>query len=153
MNFNDDWEFKFYSSSTWKKLDLPHDFSIIQSFDESYEGENFSIEYLIRVTIVKKYLMTQNNEDKIIYIILPNKNYNGLMCLLKNNINAEILNRKKIGLDFSLYKNKFHLKDEISGEVCFNKLDLPIYSVEILLVRVEKMDTKSENFILAKHQI
>ena len=121
---------------------------------ESYKGDSFSIEYFIRVTLVKKFILLQQVEDKIIYIILPHKNDSlGLLYLLKNDINAEILNRKNLGINMTLFKNKFHLKDEIAGEIVFNHIDLPIYSVEILLVKVEKMDSKLEEFIAAKHQI
>ncbi|MCQ2819993.1 MAG: hypothetical protein MJ252_22225 [archaeon] len=40
MNINNDWDFKFSSDSDWKRIDLPHDYSIIQEFDEHNEAES-----------------------------------------------------------------------------------------------------------------
>lgn len=120
---------------------------------ESYNGSTFIIEYLIRVIIIKKYIMTQQVQDKIINVIIPQKNCSGLLFLLKSNLDIEILYKKRISIALSLFKNKFHLKDVINGEIAFDKIDLPISSVDILLMKTEKFNSKIENIIITKYEI
>lgn len=58
---------------------------------------------------------------------------------MNGNCRMEIGVSDKIHLEYELFQTKYHLKDVITGKLYFANVFVPIQSIEIQLIKTEKM--------------
>ena len=110
-----------------------------------------NLRYFIRVTITKKLILTKSFSENIFYVYNPSLSASRLNASL----NIEMGIQEKLNLNFEIFQNKFHLHDCIIGKLIFNKVKIPIKSVEVHLYKKEILlgKTNSRNYIFCEISI
>ena len=111
-----------------------YQFSNIEKVYESYHGKTFSIRYLLICTINSQY-KSQTEETEI--IIINPITYNEFSSYKNNSLNLNIGIENLLYVCFSLDRTNYHLKDTMTGNVSFKKLNIDLQMMEIQLVRKE----------------
>ena len=122
-------------------------------FFETFRGQNFSIRFLLKTTILTSY---KNIIEETEICILNPVSY-------EDYLNSESLSKKlkvEIGVEnllhvcFELNKTLFHLKDVITGHVSFKKIGIDLIKMELQIVRKEIfLDKESETEVVANFEI
>ena len=111
-----------------------YQFSNIDKIYESYHGKTFSIRYLLICTINSQY-KSQTEETEI--IIINPITYNEFNSIKNYSLNLNIGIENLLYVCFSLDRTNYHLKDIMTGNVSFKKLNIDMQMMEIQLVRKE----------------
>ena len=111
-----------------------YQFSNIDKVYESYHGKTFSIRYLLTCTINSQY-KSQTEETEI--IIINPITYNEFSSLNNHSLKLNIGIENLLYVCFSLDKTNYHLKDVMTGNISFKKLNIDLQMMEIQLVRKE----------------
>ena len=115
------------------------------------------IKYLVRAIITKKIFGTKLSVDKSFDVkcSLEKEQYEQMIF---SRMNYEIgfkglyLNTH---IDFEMSKNKFNIEEEaIEGNVKFINIEnVPITSIDVYLMKTEKIMNKSDNYIISKYEL
>lgn len=120
---------------------------------ESYNGENLFIEYSIIVTITKQYIQTKTKVEQKFIVICPIPRPKGLCAQLSSIIGFQT-QLQDLKVEFILNKNKYHVKECMIGSLCFLQVkNVVIHSIEMHVIRNEKVNNKSENYLLGKYEL
>ena len=111
-----------------------YQFSNIDKIYESYHGKTFSIRYLLICTINSQY-KSQTEETEI--IIINPITYKEFNSIKNYSLNLNIGIENLLYVCFSLDRTNYHLKDIMTGNVSFKKLNIDMQMMEIQLVRKE----------------
>lgn len=140
------------------------DFGTISTIMETFKGELLTIEYKIKVIFTQMIFgFTSESEKTFIYRYIPsfisnNNNKNNKNKLLnipiKHNL-VYINNNVNNCLDifFELSKNKFFIDEPITGKLVCGKIQLYIRSVELMLIRNEKLKDKICETVIARYEM
>lgn len=133
-----------------KVFEIPYE--NINTIYESFEGNLFEVKYYFKLKIKGNFL----NIDKTYYKNILIKNINKNPHII-GNIRQEIGIPNKIHLELELMKNKYTLKDIITGGLLFIDIYCKITSIEIQIIRKEIIgdgeDTAENNSILGRIEI
>ena len=123
---------------------------------ESYKGENLNINYFIRTTITKSIFQTKLITDKHFKVISPidTSIHRMLISKMTNQIGFKTKNEMNINITFELTKNKVDLIEGVNGRLIFNDITkVPIRSIDIYLIKSEKILNNVDNFIVNKYEL
>lgn len=112
---------------------LNFSFSNVEKQYETYRGNNTMVRYLLRVTIVTS--MKTITHDQEFGVINPETD-----SVLKSDnipIRLEVGIEDWLHLVFEVDRNKYHLKDTVSGQVIFKKVSIRLKSMEIQIIKRE----------------
>ena len=125
---------------------------------ESYNGNNFNINYYIEIKIIRKFLGTEKKYKKIFFIKNINK-----PPIINGNIRLEIGVSNKLHMEYELFESKFHLNDVITGKIFIVDINTLVNYIELNLIKKEtvyyeieglnKKQQKSENIIVGRMEI
>jgi len=129
----------------------PFSFDSVERQHESYNGINVSLNYYVRVTIIRS--MSTNITKQL---ELWQRNY-GSAPDTNTNIKMEVGIEDCLHIEFEYNKSKYHLKDVIIGKIYFLLVRLKIKSMNISLIKRETtgsgLDMYNENRTLSKFEI
>ena len=141
----------------YQRQSHPFSFSRPGFVYETYNGEKMKIKYLVRAIITKKIFGTKLSVDKSFDVkcSLEKEQYEQMIF---SRMNYEIgfkglyLNTH---IDFEMSKNKFNIEEEaIEGNVKFINIEnVPITSIDVYLMKTEKIMNKSDNYIISKYEL
>jgi vacuolar protein sorting-associated protein 26 len=155
----------FEFTSLVKELDAPgmldrvrtygFDFSDFDAPYESYDGLNVRVRYFIRVTMTRNLAMNVSKEQDVWMVNLPPLPTTFTPSVTEVGVNGFL------HIEVHLAKDKFHLKEVIIGKIIFSKVKLRIKSMEIVLLKKEKIgsglledeNTKVETIQLGRYEI
>jgi hypothetical protein len=126
------------------------EFENVERQHESYSGINISLNYFLRVTILRSISnITKQTEFWVQnYPSPPDSN---------TNIKMEVGIEDCLHIEFEYNKSKYHLKDVIIGKIYFLLVRLKIKSMNISLIKRETtgsgLDMYNENRTLSKFEI
>lgn len=125
---------------------------------ESYNGNNFNINYYIEIKIIRKFLGTEKKYKKIFFIKNINK-----PPIINGNIRLEIGVSNKLHMEYELFESKFHLNDVITGKIFIVDINTLVNYIELNLIKKEtvyyeieglnKKQQKFENIIVGRMEI
>lgn len=125
---------------------------------ESYNGNNFNINYYIEIKIIRKFLGTEKKYKKIFFIKNLNK-----APIINGNIRLEIGVSNKLHMEYELFESKFHLNDVITGKIFIVDINTLVNYIELNLIKKEtvyyeieglnKKQQKFENIIVGRMEI
>ena len=155
----------FEFTSLVKELDHPGNLDRVKSFNfdfsgmeepyESYDGLNVRVRYLLRVTVTRHLASNVVKEQDIWVVNIPPPP------------EINLTTKTEVGVSGYLHivvywaKEKFHLKDIIVGKIEFSKVKLRIKSMEVVLLKKEKIgsgliddeNSKLETISIGKYEI
>lgn len=118
------------------------DFKSVEKQYDSYRGKNFSIRYILLVTL--NIGLSTITKEKEICIFNCDKNLKKINQLFKSD-NKNNLVKVEIGVEnllhvcFELDRKNFHLKDTISGRVSFKKINLELENMSLKIIKIESL--------------
>jgi len=115
------------------------EFKSVEKQYDTYRGKKFSIKYLLLVTM--NIGLNNITKEKEICIFNCDKNYQNLKKIFQDekNIRVEIGIENLLHVYFELDKKNYHLKDVITGKVCFKKINLEIENMSLKIVKIESL--------------
>ena len=116
------------------------EFKSVEKQYDSYKGTQFSIRYVLLVTIDMG--MSSIKKEKEICIFNCDKNLkkiNQLFIEDNNKIKVEIGVESLLHVCFELDRKNFHLKDTITGKVSFKKINLELENMLIRIIKIESL--------------
>jgi vacuolar protein sorting-associated protein 26 len=133
----------FEFSSLVKELDHPGTLDRVKSYSfefsgmeqpyESYDGLNVRVRYLLRVTVTRNLLLHVVKEQDVWIVNLPRPPE--IFSATKTEVGVNGF----LHIEVHLAKEKFHLKEIIVGKIYFAKVKLRIKSMEVILLKKEKI--------------
>ena len=133
----------------------PFSFNKISGNYESYNGEIFEIVYFLRVTLSTSILDLKKYEERIIYIYRPitDEFYHSISYSKIEHILGRI-GTENIKIIFNLDKNKFFINEPIRGKIIISEINnIKINSINLSLIKNEKINGKIENYILSSFEM
>ena len=133
----------------------PFSFNKISGNYESYNGEIFEIVYFLRVTLSTSILDLKKYEERIIYIYRPitDEFYHSISYSKIEHILGRI-GTENIKIIFNLDKNKFFINEPIRGKIIIREINnIKISSINLSLIKNEKINGKIENYILSSFEM
>ena len=142
FNLNSYWKFKFKNDVEWKIINIPHDFSIIQQFDEKYEAQSgflpggvaiYKKEFKIFYVKPKKVILYFYGIYKDSYIKINDKyigenhyGYNSFYFDISNYLisNGKTLNKIEVKVEHQLYSSRWYSGSGISRGIFMKISDL-----------------------------
>ena len=109
------------------------DFKNVEKQFETYRGNNISVKYTLKVSVLAK-LREASNECEFAVI---NPRDPGELNLENTPIKLEVGIEDWLHLVFDVNRNRFGLKDCITGQVRFKKVGLRLKSSELQIIRKE----------------
>ena len=141
-----------------KSISLTSNFTNNNFLIESYNGNNFNINYYIEIKIIRKFLGTEKKYKKIFFIKNLNK-----APIINGNIRLEIGVSNKLHMEYELFESKFHLNDVITGKIFIVDINTLVNYIELNLIKKEtvyceieglnKKQQKFENIIVGRMEI
>ena len=116
------------------------EFKSVEKQYDSYKGTQFSIRYILLVTIDMG--MSSIKKEKEICIFNCDKNLkkiNQLFIEDNNKIKVEIGVESLLHVCFELDRKNFHLKDTITGKVSFKKINLELENMSLRIIKIESL--------------
>ena len=116
------------------------EFKSVEKQYDSYKGTQFSIRYVLLVTIDMG--MSSIKKEKEICIFNCDKNLKKINQLFiddNNKIKVEIGVESLLHVCFELDRKNFHLKDTITGRVSFKKINLELENMSLRIVKIESL--------------
>eukprot|EP01114_Cavostelium_apophysatum_P001728 TRINITY_DN11507_c0_g2_i1.p1 TRINITY_DN11507_c0_g2~~TRINITY_DN11507_c0_g2_i1.p1 ORF type:complete len:333 (-),score=75.57 TRINITY_DN11507_c0_g2_i1:49-1047(-) len=131
---------------------FPFEFLNVEKQNESYNGKNVKLRYLLRVTISRGMLSSNITKELDFWV----QNYS-TSPEINNTIKMEVGIEDCLHIEFEYSKSKYHLKDVIVGKVYFLLVRIKVKHMELGLVRKETTGTGvnvfHENENLTKFEI
>jgi len=109
------------------------DFSGMEQPFESYDGLNVRVRYLLRVTVTRNLALNVVKEQDIWVVNMPPPPE--VFAATKTEVGVNGF----LHIEVHLAKEKFHLKEIIVGKIFFAKVKLRIKSMEVVLLKKEKI--------------
>ena len=158
IDLNNNWKFKFQNDPQWEIINIPHDFSIIQQFDEKYEAQSAFLPG--GTAIYKKVFKIFYNRPKIIilyfygiykdsYIKINGKyigenhyGYNSFSFDISNYLinDGKTKNEIEVKVEHELYSSRWYSGSGISRKIFMKISDL--IHIEIDDVKITTPDIK-----------
>ena len=116
------------------------EFKSVEKQYDSYKGTQFSIRYILLVTIDMG--MSSIKKEKEICLFNCDKNLkkiNQLFIEDNNKIKVEIGVESLLHVCFELDRKNFHLKDIITGKVSFKKINLELENMSLRIIKIESL--------------
>eukprot|EP01118_Nematostelium_gracile_P002957 TRINITY_DN13404_c0_g1_i1.p1 TRINITY_DN13404_c0_g1~~TRINITY_DN13404_c0_g1_i1.p1 ORF type:complete len:314 (-),score=107.90 TRINITY_DN13404_c0_g1_i1:48-989(-) len=127
------------------------DFEKVEKQHESYLGINISLNYYLKVTVVRN-LTTNITKQLELWV----RNFS-TTPEANTNIKMEVGIEDCLHIEFEYNKSKYHLKDVIIGKIYFLLVRLKIKNMNISLIKRETtgtgLDMYNENKTLSKYEI
>jgi len=131
---------------------LPFEFQRADLVNESYNGQNVRLRYLIRATMFRSGLASNTVKEMDIWVVNYDK-----PPQMNNTIKMEVGIEDCLHIEFEYNKSKYHLKDVIIGKVYFLLVRLRIKHMELCLIKRETYGTPpnvvTESETLTKFEI
>ena len=118
------------------------EFKGVEKQYDSYRGKKFSIKYFLLVTINTG--LSSITKEKEICIFNCDKNLKKINKLFKKENKNDII-KVEIGVEnllhvcFELDRKNYHLKDVISGNVSFKKINLELENMSLKIIKIESL--------------
>ena len=156
INLNKSWKFKFQNDNEWQQINIPHDFSIIQKFDEKYEAASaflpggiaiYKKEFKIFYDKPKTVILYFYGVYKDAFIKINNKyigenhyGYNSFAFDISNYLisNGKTVNQIEVKVEHELYSSRWYSGSGISRGIFMKISDL--LHIEIDNVRITTPD-------------
>lgn len=121
---------------------LSFEFKNVEKPYETYRGNNVIVKYTLKVTVLSK--MRQVSQETEFAVINPRD----INMLSTENvpIKLEVGIEDWLHLFFEVYRNKFHLRDNIAGQVTFKKVSIRLKSMELQIIKKETIGAGIVNF-------
>ena len=158
IDLNDSWKFKFQEETEWKTIDIPHDYSIIQKFDEKYQAASgflpggtaiYKKSFTIKSSNKKSIILYFYGVYKDAYIKINNKEigenhygYNSFFFDISDHIifDGQTENVIEVKVEHELYSSRWYSGSGISRGVFLKiseLLHLEIDNVKITTPDIE----------------
>jgi vacuolar protein sorting-associated protein 26 len=155
----------FEFTSLVKELDHPGTLDRVKTYHfdfvgmeqpyESYDGLNVRVRYLIRVTLTRHLALNVVKEQDIWLVNLPPPPE--IFSASKTEVGVNGF----LHIEVHLAREKFHLREIIVGKIFFAKVKLRIKSMEIILLKKEKIgsgliddeNSKTETIQIGRYEI
>lgn len=114
---------------------LNFNFTNVEKQYETYRGNSVQVRYIIKVTVLASVRdLTNEVEFGVI-------NPDSMLELTKDSmpIKLEVGIEEWLHLIFEVEKNKYHLKDTVSGQVTFKKVSIRLKSMELQIIKRETL--------------
>jgi vacuolar protein sorting-associated protein 26 len=117
------------------------EFKSVEKQYDSYKGKKFSIKYLLLVTVDLGFDSIIKKEKEIcIFNCDKNlKRINQLFINDNNKIRVEIGVENLLHVCFELDRKNYHLKDIITGKICFKKINLELENMSLRIIKIESL--------------
>ena len=117
------------------------EFKSVEKQYDSYKGKKFSIKYLLLVTVDLGFDSIIKKEKEIcIFNCDKNlKRINQLFMNDNNKIRVEIGVENLLHVCFELDRKNYHLKDIITGKICFKKINLELENMSLRIIKIESL--------------
>jgi len=129
----------------------PFTFDNVERQHESYNGSSVSLNYFVRVSILRSF-----NTNITKQVEIWQRNY-GSTPDSNSNIKMEVGIEDCLHIEFEYNRSKYHLKDVIIGKIYFLLVRLKIKNMNISLIKREStgsgLDLYNENRTLSKFEI
>lgn len=114
---------------------LTFNFSNVEKQYETYRGNSVFVRYIVRATILASVRDLSNEVEFGV------TNPESMLMLTKDTspIKLEVGIEDWLHLIFEVEKNKYHLKDTISGQVTFKKVSIRLKSMELQVIKRETL--------------
>lgn len=135
-----------------KPVSYDYSFKDFEGIYDSYQGTHFLINYSLRLIIIRKLFQVKETFERNFIVQNPIP-----IPIMNGNCRMEIGVLDKIHLEYELFQTKYHLKDVITGKMYFSNVGVPIVSIEIQLIKTEKINSGDsqlyENIIVGRLEI
>ena len=159
IDLNDSWKFKFHDETEWKTIDVPHDYSIIQKFDEKYEAQSaflpggtaiYKKSFTLKSSKKKSIILYFYGVYKDAYVKINNKEigenhygYNSFAFDISDYVNfdGQTENEIEVKVEHELYSSRWYSGSGITRGVFLKVselLHIEIDSVKITTPDIEK---------------
>ncbi|KRX10813.1 hypothetical protein PPERSA_00983 [Pseudocohnilembus persalinus] len=130
----------------------PFNFQRFEKEIETFHGNTARIRYFVKVSVLKnQQVKTQKVQDVAVYLPTPQ------IAETQNQIKLEVGIEDCLHIEFEYAKNKFHLKDVITGKVSFMLVRIRIKYMEIHIIKRELQGSGqnqiTDNETLVKHEV
>lgn len=131
---------------------MSYDFDFVQVEKpyESYVGTNVRLQYLLRVTMVKRISNLVKELPLAVHTLARYPDTN-------NSIKMEVGIEDCLHIEFEYNKSKYHLRDVIVGKIYFLLVRIKIKHMEIQIIKKESTgtgpNTLNENDTITKYEI
>ena len=117
------------------------EFKSVEKQYDSYKGKKFSIKYLLLVTVDLGFDSIIKKEKEIcIFNCDKNlKRINQLFMNDNNKIRVDIGVENLLHVCFELDRKNYHLKDIITGKICFKKINLELENMSLRIIKIESL--------------
>ena len=117
------------------------EFKSVEKQYDSYKGKKFSIKYSLLVTVDLGFDSIIKKEKEIcIFNCDKNlKRINQLFINDNNKIRVEIGVENLLHVCFELDRKNYHLKDIITGKICFKKINLELENMSLRIIKIESL--------------
>lgn len=112
---------------------ISFEFKNVEKQYETYRGNNILVKYTLRVTVLSK--MRQVSQETEFAVINP-KDINTI-SVETDPIKLEVGIEDWLHLIFDVHRNKFHLRDCLTGQVTFKKVSIRLKSMELQIIKKE----------------
>ncbi len=118
---------------TSEVTNVSFEFRNVEKQFETYRGSNITVKYTLKVIVLSK--MRQATQEIEFAVINPKD----LSTLQSENepIKLEVGIEDWLHLVFDVQRNKFHLRDSITGQVTFKKVSIRLKSMELQIIKKE----------------
>ncbi len=115
---------------------ISFEFKNVEKQYETYRGNNICVKYTLKVTVLSK--MRQATQEVEFAVINPRESSLVLGEKTENEpIKLEVGIEDWLHLVFDVHRNKFHLRDCLTGQVVFKKVSIRLKSMELQIIKKE----------------
>lgn len=125
---------------------LPFNFSNVEKQYETYRGTSIQVRYLLKASIAAS---VRDIGAEIEFGVI---NPDTMVTLTKdvNPIKLEVGIEDWLHLIFEVEKNKYHLKDIVSGQVTFKKVSIKLKSMEVQIIKRETLGAGKISIVISR---
>jgi vacuolar protein sorting-associated protein 26 len=112
---------------------LSFEFKNVEKQYETFRGNNIIVKYTLKVTVLSK--MRQATQEVEFAVINPKEP--SLLKTENEPIKLEVGIEDWLHLILDVHRNKFHLRDSLTGQVTFKKVSIRLKSMELQIIKKE----------------
>lgn len=112
---------------------ISFDFKNVEKQFETYRGNNIIVKYTLKVIVLSK--IRQATQEVEFAVINPSDS--NLLLSENEPIKLEVGIEDWLHLIFDVHRNKFHLRDCLTGQVTFKKVSIRLKSMELQIIKKE----------------